>query len=168
MTLAEFAIIVGADTKWLLNAAAQLGLSGNYTLAKAERLATTKALTEGPGAALPYAYSLAGEALRRHVRQGGPVLVGHDAGGTVAASVDVARVLAAVHTRRSRVATMYAPRQRGRQAARQDSVKAAASHGLDISLLRANLRLTPEQRVRQLDGMVSFAAGVRRTSPQSR
>lgn len=43
-----------------------------------------------------------------------------------------------------------------------DPLKAAREYGLDLSLLQANLRRTPAERLRQLDAMLSFVHRVRR------
>lgn len=47
----------------------------------------------------------------------------------------------------------------------RDPIRVAAEHGLDLSLLRANLRRTPAERLRQLDGMMEFVRAMRRARP---
>ena len=44
----------------------------------------------------------------------------------------------------------------------KDPVTIAREYGFDISLLQANLRLTPEERIRQLDAILSFISRMRR------
>jgi hypothetical protein len=55
--------------------------------------------------------------------------------------------------------------QRGRPRRRRTApLKTAADWGVDLSLLKENLTRTPEERLRQLDGMAAFALNVRRAS----
>lgn len=165
MTLSELALVVGADAKWLLNAAAVLPMPKGYTLALARRLALARALQDGLGVPLPRAYAMAGEALRRYTAGNAPVTLAVDDAGTVEVKIDVHRVLSAVNVRLSRLKTMYAPRRRGpRSSARRDPLRVASDYGLDLSLLRANLGRTPAERLRQLDNMAAFRRRVRRTS----
>lgn len=78
-------------------------------------------------------------------------------------TVDVYRILATLSAGLSRLRTMQAPRRPGRPArARRDPIRAAEAHGLDLSLVAANLRRTPAERLRQLDGMADFRRRVRR------
>ncbi len=44
-----------------------------------------------------------------------------------------------------------------------DALDAAREYGIDLTLLVANLRRTPEQRLRQLDAMLDLKNRVRRT-----
>ncbi len=46
-----------------------------------------------------------------------------------------------------------------------DALAAAREYGIDLTLLLANLRRTPEQRLRQLDAMLDFKNRVRRIDP---
>lgn len=92
-----------------------------------------------------------------------------DANDLVALRVDVFRILAAVTARQARLATMYQAARRGRRPSRRrDPVRAAAEYGLDLSLLRENLRRTPEERLRQLDAMLRFRSKVRRAAVAER
>ncbi|MEX2154409.1 MAG: hypothetical protein WD825_13800 [Gemmatimonadaceae bacterium] len=163
MTLSELALLVGADSKWLLNAAAVLPMPRRYTLALARRLTLARALQSDLGVPLPRAYAMAGEALRRYVGDATPVTLAQSGAGTVEVRIDVHRELSALSVRMSQLQTMYAPRRRGpRPSARRDPLRAASDYGLDLSLLRANLGRTPTERLRQLDGMAQFARRVRR------
>jgi hypothetical protein len=45
---------------------------------------------------------------------------------------------------------------------RKDPVTIAREYGTDISLLQANLRRTPAERLRQLDAMLNFVRRARR------
>lgn len=165
MTLAEFAYLLDVDPKWVQNAAAALGGSLRYTLPTAKRLAVARALAETAGMPLPRAYTLAGAILRKAGGSKEPVRVS-DETDPVAVTVDVFRILAAVSVGLSRLRTMYAPRRRGRPATlRPDPLRVAEEYGLDLSLLAANLRRTPAERLRQLDAMADFRRRARRRRP---
>ncbi len=156
MTLAEFAYLLDADPKWVQNAAAALGGELRYTLATARRLAVARALSRSGDMPLPRAYTIAGKVLRTSVGSRKPVRVSEEA-APVAVTVDVFRILGAVSVGLSRLRTMYAPRRRGRPASlRRDPLRVAEEYGLDLSLLAANLRRTPAERLRQLDAMADF------------
>lgn len=170
MTLGQFAYLLNADPKWILNVSAALGGSLRYALPVAKRLAVARELHESLGVSIPRAYELAAGVLRRHdgKRKPVPVVASEGAetgGGAVAVSVDVYRILSAVYAGLSRLRTSYAPRRRGRPATkRRDPVQMAAEYGLDLTLLVANLRRTPAERLRQLDAMIDFRRRVRRES----
>lgn len=166
MTLGEFAYLLNADPKWILNVSAALGGSLRYSLPVAKRLAVARELQGSLGVSISRAYDLAAGVLRRHDGKRKPVPVvaseGADA-GAVAVSVDVYRILSAVYAGLSRLRTSYAPRRRGRPVTkRRDPVEMAAEYGLDLTLLVANLRRTPAERLRQLDAMIDFRRRVRR------
>ena len=157
MTLGEFAYLLNVDAKWVQNVAASLGGRMRYTLRTAQRLAVARALADALGASMPQAYAAAGDVLRRYDGSRQPVRVSEDE-APVVVTLDVYRVLAVVNTGLSRLRTSYAPRRRGRPAGARDPIAAAAEHGLDTTLLAANLRRTPAERLRQLDGMLDFPA----------
>lgn len=161
MTLGEFAYLLDADPKWVLNVAAGLPGGLRYTVPAARRLAVARALQEATAMPMSRAYLIAADVLRRFDGTESPVAVpAEDA--PVAIMIDVYRILAAVYTGLSRLRTMYAPGVRGRRAAGRDPVARAAAHGLDLSLLRSNLQRSKEQRLRQLDAMATFRSNVRR------
>lgn len=162
MTLAQFAYLLDVDPKWVQNAAAALGGSLRYTLPTAQRLAIARALADTADMPLPRAHAIAGRVLRKFRGSREPVRVSDEA-DPVAVTVDVFRILATVSVGLSRLRTMYAPRRRGRPAtARRDPVRVAEEYGLDLSLLAANLRRTPAERLRQLDAMADFRRRVGR------
>ena len=162
MTLAEFAYLLDVDPKWVQNTAAALSSSLRYTIPSARRLAVARALAETAGMPMPGAWALAAGVLRKAGGSKEPVLVSAD-GDPVAVTVDVYRIVAAVNVGLSRLRTMYAPRQRGRPAKlRRDPLRAAEEYGLDLTLLGANLRRTPAERLKQLDAMADFRARARR------
>lgn len=156
MTLAEFAYLLDEDPKWVQNASAALGGSLRYTLPTARRLAVARALAVTADMPLPRAYAVAGKVLRKSGGSREPVRISNDV-DPVAVTVDVFRILATVSVGLSRLRTMYAPRRRGRPATRRlDPIRVAEEYGLDLSLLAANLRRTPAERLRQLDAMADF------------
>lgn len=155
MTLAEFSILVDAPTKWVLNTHALLKLPRHYTVRDAERLALVRILSRDFGVALPRARELADNALQP---SGGP----HEKSEIVRLVVDLPRLRAAVSTRLSRLGAHYARRRAGRKPKRAAALTAAKRHGLDVSLLQANLARRPVERLRQLDAMAAFRSAVRR------
>ncbi len=165
MTLAAFALLVDAAPKWILNASAVLHDAFRYSIPHAQRLAAARALQEGASMPLPRAWSLAGEAIPQYTRDRAPVTLTADPDATVSVTLDVHRILAAVSARLSRLRTMHSPRRRGRRSrAHRNPLRAAVEYGVDLSLLEANLRRTPAERLRQLDAMVAFSRSVRRTA----
>ena len=163
MTLAELAGLVGAPPKWVLNTTAALGGRARYSLPYARQLAVTRVLNEELGIPLRSAHATAARAITAARSQPGVVTVSPGAGSLAQIAVDVPRILAGLAVRQSALATTQSPKQRGRPASRtRDPLARAADWGLDLSLIRANLRRTPAERLRQLDGMGAFARNVRR------
>lgn len=157
MTLAEFSIVVDAPPKWVLNTRAILGLDSEYTVEAAEQLALVRALNRDFGIALPRAIDLAAKALR-------PVDGASAPPGFANLVIDVVRLRVAIATRLSLLSTQHASRRAGRKPRRAAPLSAAKRHGVDVTLLRANLALSPAARLRQLDAMVSFRTRVRRVT----
>lgn len=164
MTLADFALLVDASPKWVLNTRAVLGPGVRYTVAVAERLALVRLLNRDLAIPLPRAWALAGESLARTT--GSSRQVEFPVGdGTVNLSVDVHRLRSAIATRRSLLATMPPRRRTGRRPKRQSNPLAAArEYGLDVTLLQANLARRPTERLRQLDAMAAFRSHVHRVT----
>ena len=161
MRLAEFALLVDADPKWVLNTRALLGRGVRYSIEVAERLALVRLLNRELGIPLPIAWRLAGKALAQS--DADEVFEERSEGGLVTLRIDVRGLRAVVATRRSQLATMHQPRRAGRKSKRaRDPIERARQHGLDVTLLQANLNRTPRQRIRQLDGMAAFSKRVRR------
>lgn len=167
-TLSDFATLVDAPPKWVLNTMDALGCRPRYSLALARQLAVTRALHVELHLPLVPAHRLAARALSTAAASDGTVSLAVTQGGSTRVSVDVARLNAAFAMRQALLRTMHAPLQRGRPPMRRkDSIAHATEWGIDISLLRANLALTPAQRLRQLDSMAAFARDVRRSSSSS-
>ena len=162
MRLAEFAALTGAPPKWILNSLAVIGGEIGYSLGNARRLTVTRALNVALGIPLPRAWVLAADALARWDGRH-PVRVGDGADAMVCVEIDMPRLLSAFHVRRSGLVTSRPARRAGRPRRRvRDPLASAREYGLDVSLLRANLGRTREQRLRQLDGMADFKRRVRR------
>lgn len=162
MTLGELSYMLNVQPKWILNASAALDGSLQYTLPEARRLAVARALHESLGMPIARAYGLAADVLRRYHGGRSPVPLFEES-GPIVAMADVYRILAVVNTGLSRLRCSYAPRSRGRpNSTNDDPIRAAADHGLDLTLLASNLRRGPAERLRQLDGMVDFRKRVKR------
>jgi hypothetical protein len=163
VTLAEFALLVDAEPKWVLNARQVLGRAIRYTLPVAEQLAIARLLQGSLQIPLTASWELARRALAAG-EEHGPTWLAITADETITLGIDVHRLRSAFHTRRSRLETTHVPRRVGRPARRpRSALRAAEEYGLDLSLLRANLHRSPAQRLRQLDGMVAFRKRVRRS-----
>jgi hypothetical protein len=161
MTLGEFAYVIDAEPKWVQNAASALGAPFPHTLPTARRLLIARAVSDETGMPLARAYRVAKEALHRYDGSVRPVRIAGD-DGSVAVSIDVYRLLASLSAGMSRLAMLYAPKQRGRPRRPKDPVRTARAYGVDITLLDANLRRSPAERLRMLDAMVQFQRRVRR------
>lgn len=159
MTLAQFAVAVGADPKWVQNAAAGLGRPVEYTVKEARHLGLVRVLQSTLGVPLRAADQMAGAALR----EGADELTVREApDGSVRVVVDVRRYLSTFTAALSRALSGYEPRARGRPMVRERGVAAARAYGMDLSLLQASLRRTPAERIRQLDADMEFLRTLRR------
>lgn len=163
MTLAEVAHLAGVEPKWVLNAMATLGRAPRYSVTLARRLALTHAVVKATSMPLSRALQTADEALRAASTAKSPVIVPRNA-RVVAVWVDLPRILSIFSVRLSLLRTTLAPRQRGRPPARRNSLKVAQEWGIDLTLLADNARKSKEQRLRQLDAMVRFAAEAQRVA----
>lgn len=145
MTLAQFAIAVGAGTKWVQNTAAALGRPIEYGAEEARRLGLARTIQSVAGMALPRAVEIADAALSSSE----PVFAVQSVDGSVELSVDVERYLSTFGARLA-LARREQPQRRGRPARREtgDPIAAAREYGIDISLLQSNLMRTPEERLR--------------------
>lgn len=169
MTLAAFARLLDASPKWVLNTLRALGLAPRYTLARAQRFTVMRAVHDGAGMPLPAAYAMAGRALRSWRGDTACVTLSITAHEDVALTLDVYRLLSSVNVRLADVRESYAPMVRGRpRVTRVSAIDAATAWGLDLSLVRDNLRKTPLERLRQLDAMRAFAMNVERTTSSRR
>ena len=160
MTLGQFAVAVGAPKRWVQNAFRVLGLAGGYSVENARRLAFARALKDAAGFPISRGFPLAREALGRWPAEQTWSLHGDD--GAVRLTVDLGRFLSDFHARLSLARCWYAERARGRPPRRRrGGVAWAREHGVDLSLLEAQLARTPAERLRQLDEAATFLARAR-------
>jgi len=160
VTLAEFAVLVGESPKWVLNTLASLRVRVEYSEAAALRMTVARALFDALRVPLPLGWRLASDALAAGQELARIQPVAHL---PVTVEIDVGRIRSTLNVRRSTASTIRRPRRAGRPRHRPvDPIAAATDHGLDVSLLRANLRRSPAQRLRQLDAMADFRRRARR------
>jgi hypothetical protein len=167
MTLSEFARALGTSPKRVINTLHTLGQPLRYTDALARRLAVTLAIHDATRVPLAHAHALAAKAIAAWRGDIEPVIIRGEA-ADAGVVVDVRRVLAGYAARLAVARDRAEQVKRGRPPARQrNALKAAADWGIDVPLLAANLALTPEQRLRQLDRMAAFARDVRLAGAKS-
>lgn len=170
LTLGEVAYLADATPKWVLNTCAAVEPGAEYSVELARRLYVTRRLQRALDVPITSAFALAGEVLGRHDAGALPAAsVPLDPDAMLTLGVDVARLDSSLAARRAALRTTIAPRTRGRPARGVvPPLEAAEAWGLDLSLLRSNLRRTPSERLRQLDAMVDFRRRVRRTATPGR
>ncbi len=155
MTLGQFAVAVGAPARWVQNAYQALGIPARYTEDLARRLSFARTVKAACGMSLRQAFPLAEEALARWPQHRTWELAGPD--GVVRMTLDLERFLSDCTVRLSLARCWYAEKRRGRPPKkRRRGIAWAKWYGVDISLLEASLRLTPEQRLKRLDEAVEF------------
>ena len=160
MTLGEFSTAVGAPKRWIQNAMAVLDLPTEYTVEGAKRLSFARALNAACRMALVDAYPLAAEALAAWPVSKTWRLEGPDP--VVSVTVDLERFLSNFAVRLSLSRSYYAERKRGRPSKRRRrGIAGAREYGVDISLLKEALKLTPEERLQRLEDTLEFLQSVR-------
>lgn len=168
MTLAEVAHLTGAPPKWVLNTLAALGRPRRYSEDLARRLAVGRVIHAATGVTLVQSLRMAAQVLGLR-RSSAASVIPLAPDSEVTLVVDLHRILSSFNIRYSVLRTTFAPRQRGRPAARRrNRLRAASEWGLDLTLLAGNLAKTPAQRLRQLDAMAAFARRLERRSPSTR
>jgi len=160
MTLGQFSVTVGAPRRWVQNAMAVLELPLRYDAEEAKRLALTRILHQAAGMPLARAHALAGDALAAWPQHKQWSHASEDA--LVTLTVDLERFLSDYAVRLSLARSYYAEKRRGRRPRRRKGgVAGARDYGVDISLIEANLRRTPAERLRQMEEAVKFLRSVR-------
>lgn len=155
MTLGQFAVAVGAPTRWIQNALQALGLPPVYSEDLARRLSFAKAVKEACGMPLRRAFPLAEGALARWPAERTWELTGP--AGAIVVSLDLERFLSAFYSRLSVARCRYAEKRRGRPRGRKlRGVALAKWYGVDLTLLEASLKLTPQERLRRLEEAAAF------------
>lgn len=171
MTRSQFAMAVLADEKWVENASRLMDKRFRYTAAEARWLGLVRVLNQEVGVTLFRAAELADEALR-HAPDEGTVIVART-GGSAAVSIDLARFHSTYAAALSAALNLGGARRRGRRrpTVRQNArtLDRAAQYGVDIDLLREGLRLSPRERLQQLDDNAAFIKAIRpvRESPRA-
>lgn len=162
LTLGQYAMAVGAPTRWVQNAHAVLELGPNYTPEGARRLAFARLLKEGAGMPLVDGHPLAAPALAQWPRERTWTLAGPD--GAAVVTVDLERFLSDCNVRLSLARSWYAERRRGRPPTRRRrGVEWAKWYGEDVTLFESTLRRTPAERLRVLEDNLAFIKSIRFT-----
>lgn len=165
MILADFARLVDTTPKWVLNTLCALGRTPRYSIDLARQLAVTREIAKSFGLPLSTAHSLAKQALRQPVVAGSLITLNPQPDSNVELRIDLFRMLSAFSVRLAALRASSPVQLRGRPRTRAiDPIAAAEAWGLDLSLIRENLRKTPGERLRQLDAMLAFKARARRVS----
>jgi hypothetical protein len=165
MTPHQFAAAVGAELKWVQNAARLLGRRFRRVPSEARWLRLVRLFHDGFGIALKPAAELASDALAMAPATSGDVAAAADYSARIA--VDLSRVDSSFAAALASALAFHGPKQRGRSRwgkARRGvaALKAAEEHGVDLSLLHESLALTPDQRLRRLDENAAFIRALRR------
>jgi len=170
MTRAQFAEAIGVPEKWVHNAGVTLGRRLPYTIPSARRLAVARVIQTGMSLPLPVADSLAAVVLAEAVAGGSSITVS-SSDASVSLTVDLAHVLSAFVGRLA-CALQQAPRRAGRpratsrRAGSADARARAQAYGVDLSLIDANLRRTPDERLRAHEANTAFVTALRRRAPR--
>lgn len=163
MKRAQFAIAVRADEKWVENAARLLNRRFRYTRESAVWLGLVRVLHQEVGLTLSQSANLASEALGNEMPRG-TVTVGQGDAGVAGVSIDMDRYLSAAAAAFSSALVHGGERRRGRPRAaargKTAALRHAADYGVDLDLLRAGLRLTPAERLEQLDENAQFISAL--------
>jgi len=164
MTRAQFARAVGADEKWVENTARQLARPLACSVAEARWLGLVRLLVRDIDLPAARAAELATLALREPPESRAVVLPMTES--AVGVTIDLARYHSAFGASLSAALHIVQPRRRGRPAASSraaagDPLAAAEAHGVDLSLLRESLRLTPAERLARLDEDAGFVEAIR-------
>lgn len=154
MTLAQFALAVNADPKWVQNSWASFQRYPLYTVDEARMVGLARLIHSTTGTPLKTAYDLAASAL--FTNPPAPTVVAETADGSVRVVVDVERYLCTFTAWLSRAYT-HEPARRGRPMVREPWERwPAAEYGLDLSLIDANLKRPLDQRIREADEIAAI------------
>ena len=149
MTLAQFALAVNADPKWVQNASASFKREIRYTLEEARIVGLARLIHLTAGTSLRTAYDLAEQALAIDPPE--ETVVAESADGSVRVVIDVSRYLSTFTAWLSRART-HKPAQRGRPAGRRPWTKwSAQEYGLDVTLIDTNMRRPLTERIHEAD-----------------
>src|SRR5438132_1619693 len=150
MTLTQFAIAAGTDTKWLLNSSALLGRRIRRTPQEARWWGLVWLLDSAIGISLQRAAGIASDALMQ-----APEVVWvrplSDPSSSVSVMVNLQRYRSVAAANLSRALVRETPKVRGRRKVTRDPIAAAVEYGVDLGLLRSALEKCPAERLRTLD-----------------
>jgi hypothetical protein len=183
MTREQFAIAVGADEKWIENAARLLGLSLKYSQHETRWMGLIRMFNHELGLPLKRSAELASEAIR-HRESTRELRIGATASGAAAIVVDLARFHSRHNAALSAALTLAGPRKRGRPAGgvnRKNSIvreqplqettwdvlARANVHGVDLTALHDGLNETPAHRLQRLEDNSKFIASMQRSTEVS-
>lgn len=150
-----------AGEKWVENSARLLGRKFKYTPSEARWLGLVRVLNQEVGIPLARAGELADEALCHDPAEGW-VVVGKTESGVTGISIDVARFHSNYAAALSAARDLGGARRRGRsRSKRAGPLESAARYGVDIGLLEEGLKLSVQERLRQLDQNAAFITAMR-------
>lgn len=160
LTTAEMAALIGVDVKWIHNAALRLRRPVRHSAKEAIRLALAHQLHQLLSLPLGRAVDIATDAL--HEDMDVPFVVA-SSDGAIELRIDMLRFLTAINARLAWIRMQASPPERGRPRRRSsgDPLTVARAHGVDLSLVRANLRRSPQERLDALDENAEFLHTVR-------
>jgi hypothetical protein len=167
MTLGQFAVAVGAEPRWVLNALTRLHVPRRYGEPLARRLALAKMLNDALEIPLPRAYALAGRSLAEADPFASWRLESDN--GAVILTVDLPRFFTSYGTRLALSRNAYGEDVRGRHAVKRKSAgQRARAYGVDTTLIDAQLRYTPEERLRRVAEDMEFYGKMRGAAREAR
>jgi hypothetical protein len=166
LSRAQFAAVVQADEKWVENTARALGRQLAYSPGEARWMGLVRLLTRDLGVPATRAAELADEALE-HPPDTRALRLAASPDSPAVLVLDLARYHSTFAAALSAELHHGGPRRRGRPPVRKrarayDAVAAAEAHGVDVSLLRQALDLSPAERLARLDLNAQFLGGLRR------
>ena len=161
MTPQQFAWAVGAEPKWIHNAARLLRRRFRRTAAEAQWLRLVHLLHRSYDMSLAGAAEIATRALGTGRRGHGITRASLD--GSARLAIDLDRFDSSFGAAFAAALAFTGPERRGRPPRRRrgNPLSAARAYGVDVDLLRASLALTPAERLDRLDRNASFLASAR-------
>jgi hypothetical protein len=155
---------VGASEKWVENAGSILGRRFDSSLEESVWLGLVRMLNQDLEIPLARAAILADEALGLDADD--EVVVGRRKESSAGITIDMARYRSSHSAAASAALTLGGPRRRGRQSVqptrKADAIEKARRYGVDIDLLREGLKLSPAERLEQLDANAQFVRSIRK------
>lgn len=161
MNLNQLATAVGCDVKWLQNASAILGRPIKRTSAEARIWALVHTLGSALELPLKKALEIALKAVNLEA-VGVQVVVNPENSRIASVVLDMNRFESTFNANLSRALVLETPRRRGRpRSSRSDPIQDAERYGIDISLLKAGLSRSVNERLTRLDANAEFLRELR-------